>query len=167
MKIIGIVGWSGSGKTTLIVNLLPALRSLDYQVSTIKHAHHDFDMDTPGKDTYAHREAGATEVLVASTRRWALMHELEGEPEPTLDDLVANMMPVDFLLVEGFKAHAHPKIEVHRPALNKPMLQPDDPNIIAVASDTALSGLSVPTLDMTNAEAIAHYIVEHFSRRAA
>lgn len=167
MKIIGIVGWSGSGKTTLIVSLLPAFRALDYRVSTVKHAHHDFDMDTPGKDTFAHRDAGATEVLVASTRRWALMHELKGACEPTLDELVANMAPVDFLLVEGFKAHAHPKIEVFRPELGKPMLQPDDPHIVAVASDAQLSGLSVPLLDMTDSVAVADYIVDHLARRTA
>ena len=167
MKIIGIVGWSGSGKTSLLVRLIPALGELGYRVSTIKHAHHDFDIDKPGKDTHRHRLAGATEVMVGSSRRWALMHELRGEQEPTLDDLVAQMSPVDLVLVEGFKYHPHPKIEVYRPSVGKSILQPDDPLIVAVATDAPLPGLSVPCLDIDDPTAIAGFIVDHCQLKAA
>src|SRR5882672_10099373 len=148
MKIFGLAGWSGSGKTTLLVKLIPELVGRGLAVSTIKHAHHAFDVDQPGKDSYAHREAGATEVLVSSSQRFALMHELRGAPEPSLEDLVRRMTPVDLLLVEGFKAHAHDKLEVHRPALGKPLLYGDDPGIVAVASDVPLTGLRLPRLDV-------------------
>jgi len=137
MKVLGIVGWSGSGKTTLLEALLPLLRTEGLTVSTIKHAHHGFDMDRPGKDTYRHREAGAREVLVASGTRWALLHEIQGE-EPTLPTLLTKLEPVDLVLVEGFKAHPFPKLEVHRPALGKPPIWPDAPDILAVASDVVL-----------------------------
>src|SRR3546814_905780 len=135
MKVLGIAGWSGAGKTTLLSELIPLLVVSGLRVSTIKHAHHDFDIDQPGKDSYRHRHAGAHEVLVSSARRFALMHEHRGEPEPTLDELLAKLAPVDLVLVEGFKASAHPKIEVWRPSVGKPMRQPQDPHIIAVASD--------------------------------
>ncbi|MFZ3176667.1 MAG: molybdopterin-guanine dinucleotide biosynthesis protein B [Methylovirgula sp.] len=135
MRVIGLSGWSGAGKTTLIVKLIPALKARGFSVSTLKHAHHAFDIDKPGKDSYQHREAGATEVLVASANRWALMHELRGAPEPSLAELLAKLTPVDFVIVEGFKAAAHAKIEVHRAANEKPFLFPDDPNIKAVVSD--------------------------------
>ena len=114
MKVLGIVGWSGSGKTTLLTALLPLLRARGLTVSTVKHTHHGFDMDRPGKDTYRHREAGAHEVLVAAGTRWALLHEVIG-PEPSLPELLARMQPVDLVLVEGFKTHPFPKLEVHRP----------------------------------------------------
>ncbi len=137
MKVLGIVGWSGSGKTTQLEALMPLQRGEGLTVSTIKHAHHGFDMDRPGKDTYRHREAGAREVLVASGTRWALLHEIQGE-EPTLPTLLTKLEPVDLVLVEGFKAHPFPKLEVHRPALGKPPIWPDAPDILAVASDAVL-----------------------------
>ena len=126
MRVIGLAGWSGAGKTTLIVKLIPALLGPRFSVSTLKHAHHAFDIDKPGKDSYQHREAGATEVLVASANRWALMHELRGLPEPSLPRLLAHLAKVDFVIVEGFKADAHAKLEVHRVANDKPFLYPND-----------------------------------------
>ena len=135
MRIVGFAGWSGAGKTTLIVKLIPALRARGLSVSTVKHAHHNFDIDKPGKDSYEHRVAGATEVLVASDQRFALMHELRDAPEPSLVELLRKLSPVDLVLVEGFKRDAHAKIEVHRAANGKPLLYPDDPNIKAIVSD--------------------------------
>src|SRR3954447_10594170 len=117
MRIFGLAGWSGSGKTTLLTGVIPELMARGFAVSTIKHAHHEFDIDRPGKDSWRHRRAGARGVMVASSRRWALMHEMHDSPEPSLDELVARMTPVDLLLVEGFKQQPHPKIEVHRPSL--------------------------------------------------
>jgi molybdopterin-guanine dinucleotide biosynthesis protein B len=122
MRIFGLAGWSGSGKTTLLAALIPELAARGLTVSTIKHAHHEFDIDRPGKDSWRHRQAGAREVMVASSRRWALMHELRDAPEPPFEDLVARMSPVDLLLVEGWKWHPHPKLEVHRPSLGKSLL---------------------------------------------
>ena len=133
VRVLGIVGWSGSGKTTLLTKLIPLLRARGLMVSTVKHTHHGFDMDRPGKDTYRHREAGAHEVLVAAGTRWALLHEVVG-PEPDLPELLARMQPVDLVLVEGYKTHPFPKLEVHRPALGKPPIWPGQPDIVAVAS---------------------------------
>jgi molybdopterin-guanine dinucleotide biosynthesis protein B len=161
MRIFGLAGWSGSGKTTLMAALIPEFVSRGITVSTVKHAHHAFDIDQPGKDSWRHREAGAREVMVASDQRWALMHELCNEPEPPLDELVRRMSPVDLLLVEGFKRHAHLKIEVHRPSLGKPLLHPDDPFIVAIACDERLPGLSVPRLPLSDAGAIATYILRY------
>lgn len=159
--IIGIVGRSGSGKTTLLSNLIPLLVARGYGVSTVKHTHHDFDMDQPGKDSYRHREAGAHEVLLASGRRWALLHELRDQTEPSLDDLLARMAPVDIVLVEGFKSHRFPKIEVHRPAAGHPLMAPGDDSIVAVAADVVLNGLKVPLLDVNRAESVADFIVRY------
>ncbi len=159
MRVFGLAGWSGSGKTTLLTALIPELVSRRVTVSTIKHAHHEFDIDQPGKDSWVHRQAGASEVMVASSRRFALMHELRGAPEPSLDELAARMAPVDLLLVEGFKREAHPKLEVHRPSVGKPFLYPDDPHIVAIASDTALAA-PLPVLALANAAAIADFILE-------
>lgn len=159
MRVFGLAGWSGSGKTTLLVRLIPALVARGISVSTIKHAHHGFDVDRPGKDSHAHREAGAREVLVSSANRFALMHELRGAPEPTVAELVARMSPVDLLLIEGFKHHAHDKLEVHRPAIGKPLLAASDPRVVAVASDARLEGLSVPVLPLDDVEAIAGFVV--------
>jgi molybdopterin-guanine dinucleotide biosynthesis protein B len=159
MRIVGLAGWSGSGKTSLVIRLVPELVRRGLSVSTIKHAHHAFDVDKPGKDSHAHRQAGAQEVLVSSANRFALMRELRGAPEPTFEELVARMARVDILLVEGFKRHAHDKIEVHRPTVGKPLLARDDPRIIAVASDAALTGLGVPLLDLDDTAAIADFIV--------
>ncbi len=161
MKIFGLVGWSGSGKTTLMVRLLRELTARGITVSTMKHAHHDFDIDKPGKDSYEHRAAGASEVLVTSANRWALLHELKGAPESTLEDLIARLAPVDLLLIEGFKQLGHDKLEVHRGATAKPLLAPDDPYVVAVASDEPLAELSVPVLHLDDVGAIADFILAH------
>ncbi len=161
MKVFGLAGWSGSGKTTLVVRLIPALVARGLRVSTMKHAHHNFDVDKPGKDSYEHRQAGATEVLVTSRRRWALMHELRDAPEPAIEDLLPHMSTVDLLLIEGFKRQSHAKLEVHRPALGKPLLCPEDPHIVAVASDAPLPQVNLPRLDLDDIEAIADFIVSH------
>ncbi len=160
MRIFGLAGWSGSGKTTLLTALIPELVARGLTVSTIKHAHHEFDIDRPGKDSWRHREAGATEVMVASSRRWALMRELRGAPEAALDELVARMSPVDLLLVEGFKRHPHPKIEVHRPSVGQPLLYPDDPHIVAIASDEILS-VPLPLLPLDEPAVIAGFMLAH------
>jgi molybdopterin-guanine dinucleotide biosynthesis protein B len=158
MRLIGLAGWSGSGKTTLLAKLIPALVAKGQRVSTIKHAHHEFDIDQPGKDSWVHRQAGATEVLVASARRFALMHELRDEPEPTLPELLGRLAPVDIVLIEGFKRDPHPKIEVHRPENGKPLLQPDDPWIAAVASPSRVS-TAVPWLPLDDIDAVADFIM--------
>ena len=167
MKIFGLAGWSGSGKTTLIVKLIPEFVSRGLTVSTMKHAHHKFDIDVPGKDSYEHRQAGASEVMISASQRWALMHEVRDGNEPSVDELIARMSPVDLLLVEGFKWHSHPKMEIHRPSIGKPLLQKDDPEIIAVASDEALAGLSVPMLDLNDVNGIADFILDRCSLKAA
>lgn len=159
MKIIGLAGWSGAGKTTLMVALLAQLTGWGLRVSTIKHAHHDFDIDKPGKDSFRHRQAGAQEVLIASGQRWALMHELRDEPEPSLPQLLSHLSPVDLVVIEGFKAHDHAKIEIHRPDHGKPPLWPADPHILAVASDQPLPQCPLPVLDLNDPAAIAQFIV--------
>jgi molybdopterin-guanine dinucleotide biosynthesis adapter protein len=164
MRIFGLAGWSGSGKTTLAAALIPELVARGLTVSTIKHAHHEFDIDRPGKDSWRHRQAGAREVMVASSRRWALMHELRDKPEPPLEELVANMSPTDLLLVEGWKRHAHPKLEVHRPSLGKPLLYPQDPHVVAIASDEPIAA-PIPLLPLADAGAIADFILDHFGPR--
>lgn len=148
-NVLGIAGWSGSGKTTLITRLIPALVAKGLSVSTIKHAHHSFDIDTPGKDTWRHREAGASEVLISSRARLALMREMRDAPEPELDELLQRLAPVDLVLVEGYKSAGHPKIEVHRAATGKPPLYPDDATVLAVVSDaiTQADGRPVFSLD--------------------
>jgi molybdopterin-guanine dinucleotide biosynthesis protein B len=161
MKLFGLAGWSGAGKTTLVVRLLPALAARGLCVSTMKHAHHSFDIDQPGKDSHRHRAAGATEVMIASAQRWALMHEHGGAPEPTAAALAAHMTAVDLVLVEGFKREPHPKLEVHRAANGKPLLHPGDPHIVAVASDQPLPGVGLPVLSLDDVEAIADFIVDH------
>jgi molybdopterin-guanine dinucleotide biosynthesis protein B len=161
MKVFGLAGWSGSGKTTLVTKLLPELIGRGLTVSTMKHAHHGFDVDQPGKDSYVHRSAGATEVLVASANRWALMHEHRGAPEPKASELMQHMTPVDLLLVEGFKREPHPKLEVYRVANGKPLLHPDDPYIVAVASDEPLIGLHLPLLSIDDVPGIADFIIAH------
>lgn len=158
MLVIGFAGWSGAGKTTLLRRLIPLLTGAGLRVSTVKHAHHEFDVDQPGKDSWEHRQAGAQEVLVASAARWALMHEHRDAPEPGLSELLTRLSPVDLVLVEGFKREAHPKIEVHRAAVGKPLLHPDDPTIRAVASDVALPGCPVPLLDLDDVAAIAEAV---------
>lgn len=158
MKIFGLTGWSGSGKTTLLTALIPVLTASGRTVSTIKHAHHGFDLDQPGKDSWRHREAGAQEVLVASATRWALLHELRG-PEPPLPDLLHRLAPVDIVLVEGFKANPHPKLEVYRPTLEKPPMWPERPDIVAVASDTVLPGCDRPVLPLDDPPAVAGWLL--------
>jgi molybdopterin-guanine dinucleotide biosynthesis protein B len=161
MRIFGLAGWSGSGKTTLLAALIPELAARGLSVSTIKHAHHDFDIDRPGKDSWRHRQAGAREVMVASARRWALMHELRGGAEPSLDELVTQLGPVDVVIVEGFKRHPHPKLEVHRPSLGKPLLYPDDPHIVAIASDEPFAA-PLPLLSLGDPAAVAGFMLDHF-----
>jgi molybdopterin-guanine dinucleotide biosynthesis protein B len=160
VRLIGLAGWSGSGKTTLLAKLLPELLSRGRTVSTIKHAHHSFDVDQPGKDSHTHRLAGAHEALVASARRWALMHELRDEREPTLAELVAHLSPVDLVIVEGFKSERHAKLEVHREAVGKPLLYPNDSNILALASDRRPPNLRLPFAALADVEAIADLVDE-------
>ncbi|MFQ6016802.1 MAG: molybdopterin-guanine dinucleotide biosynthesis protein B [Kiloniellaceae bacterium] len=161
MKVFGLAGWSGSGKTTLMRALIPALVGRGLRVSTMKHAHHTFDIDQPGKDSYEHRRAGATEVLISSAKRWALMHELRGAPELTTEDLVRRMASVDLLLIEGFKQESHDKLEIHRASLGKPLLCRDDPNIVAVATDGPLPGVDLPLLDLGDVGGIADFVIAH------
>jgi molybdopterin-guanine dinucleotide biosynthesis adapter protein len=134
-RVLGITGWSGSGKTTLLTRLLPVLTARGLRIATLKHAHHDFDVDTPGKDSWAHRAAGASEVIVASSRRWVQMHELGGEAEPPLAALLARVSPCDLVLVEGWKRERHPRMEIFRPVLGQAPLWPADPGIVAVAGE--------------------------------
>lgn len=166
MHILGIMGWSGAGKTTLIENLLPRLRARAIAVSTVKHAHHGFDPDRPGKDSYRHRQAGAQEVLIVSDRHWALMADLppgtHGEEATALPGLLARMKPVDLVLVEGFKNADCDKLEVHRAANGKPALFASDPRIVAVASDAALAGCDRPVFGLDGADEIAGFICGHF-----
>ena len=159
MRVFGLAGWSGAGKTTLVLRLLPELARRGVAVSTVKHAHHEFDVDQPGKDSYRHREAGAVEVMVASSRRWALMREHRGAAEPSLEALLGAMSPVDLVLVEGFKPHPHPKLEVHRPSLGKPLLCREDRTVIAVASDAAIADLPVPRLAIDDVAGIAALVL--------
>lgn len=160
MRVIGLAGWSGAGKTTLLTALIPALVARGLRVATIKHAHHAFDLDRPGKDSHSHREAGASEVLVASARRWALLHELRGEAEPTLADLLRRLSPCDLVLVEGFKHGRHRRIEVFRAATGKPALHPDDPRIVAVASDTPWPEAGRPVIPLDDITAIADCVMK-------
>ena len=160
MRIIGLAGWSGSGKTTLITKLIPRLIARGIKVSTLKHAHHGFDLDQPGKDSFFHRAAGATEVIISSAKRWAILHELRDEPERDLRGLVAKMSPVDLVLVEGFKRDTFPKLEIHRAANGKPLIHPEDPHIVAIASDIALPQAKVPVIDLNDIEAIAGLLLK-------
>jgi len=160
MQIFGLAGWSGSGKTTLIVNLIPELVGRGVSVSTMKHAHHDFDIDQPGKDSHEHRLAGAKEVMISASKRWALMHEVRKDNEPSIDELITRMAPVDLLIVEGFKWHAHPKMEIYRKEVGKPLLQINDPEIIAVASDEKLTNLAVPVFNLNDIIGIADFIIQ-------
>jgi molybdopterin-guanine dinucleotide biosynthesis protein B len=162
MRVIGLAGWSGAGKTTLLTRLIPHLRERGLLVSTVKHAHHAFDIDRPGKDSYEHREAGAREVLIASGKRWALLHELpRPEDEPPLHALLAKLSPVDLVVVEGFKTQAHPKIAVHRAANGKPLLVADIPNVRAIASDVPLPDAPVPVVALDDIAAIAQAALDH------
>jgi len=158
MHVMGFAGFSGSGKTTLIEALIPCLCARGLRVSLIKHAHHEFDVDIPGKDSWRHRKAGAHEVLVTSAQRWALMHELRGAPEPDLTAQLAHLSPCDLVLVEGFKREPFAKIEVRRRDHPTPALAPDDPWIVAVASDHPVDAGALPRLDLNDVPAIADFI---------
>jgi len=160
MRIIGLAGWSGSGKTTLLTKVIPRLVARGQRVSTVKHAHHGFDVDQPGKDSHTHRLAGATEVLVGSANRFALVHELRGAPEPRLAELLAKLTPVDLVIVEGYKREGHPKLEVHRAAVGKPLLHPDDPRIVAIAADQPLTA-PLPVVDLDDIEGIVDILLKH------
>lgn len=161
MRILGIAGWSGAGKTTLLAKLIPELTARGIRLSTLKHAHHGFDVDTPGKDSYVHRAAGATEVMVTSGKRWALMHELRDEAEPDVADLLRHMTPVDLLLIEGFKRQPHDKVEIFRGANGKPLLSASDPTYVAILSDAPLPDAHLPVIDLNDIGAIADFILAH------
>jgi molybdopterin-guanine dinucleotide biosynthesis adapter protein len=154
-RVLGIVGWSGSGKTTLLTRLIPLLVQRGLRIATLKHAHHAFDVDTPGKDSYEHRKAGASEVIICSERRWVQMHELGPEPEPTLGELLQRITPCDLILIEGFKGERHPKLEVYRAVVGKPLLYPEDPRVLAIATDAPLQGTHPPQVDLNDIAAVA------------
>ncbi|MEM7598014.1 MAG: molybdopterin-guanine dinucleotide biosynthesis protein B [Pseudomonadota bacterium] len=158
MKLYGIVGWKNAGKTGLMERLVTEITSRGITVSTIKHAHHNFDVDQPGKDSYRHRAAGATEVLLSSANRFALMHELRDEGEPTLEALLARLAPVDLVLVEGYKRDRHAKVEAHRAETGNPLIATDDDTVMAVASDTAVE-VNRPVFDLNDTKAIADFIL--------
>jgi molybdopterin-guanine dinucleotide biosynthesis protein B len=160
-RVFGISGWKNSGKTGLAVRLVSELVRRGYSVSTIKHAHHDFDIDKVGADSFRHREAGAREVTIVSGTRFAIMHELRGEPEPTLDDILGRIAPCDIVLIEGYKREPVPKIEARRlAAANRTPLSPSDPHIVAIAADHEVEGESLPVFDLDDTEAIADFIVK-------
>jgi molybdopterin-guanine dinucleotide biosynthesis adapter protein len=160
MKIFGFAGYSGSGKTTLIEQLIPLFTQRGICVSLVKHAHHTFDIDRPGKDSYRHRAAGCTEVLVTSSRRWALIHELRGAAEPALSEHVKHMSPCDLLLVEGFKREPIPKLEVFRAQVGEPLIHPHDENIVAIASDARMN-TRLPQFDLNAPGPIAEFVMRH------
>ncbi|BCB26818.1 molybdopterin-guanine dinucleotide biosynthesis protein MobB [Sulfurimicrobium lacus] len=160
MKVFGLAGWSGSGKTTLLEKLIPLFVARGLRVATVKQAHHDVDLDQPGKDSYRHRAAGASEVLLASSARWALLHELCDEPEPVLAQHLARLSPCDLVLVEGFKRETIPKLEIHRPVNGKALLYPGDSHIIAIASDAPLEA-PLPCLNLNEPAQIAEFILRH------
>ena len=159
MRIIGLSGWSGAGKTTLLSHAIPVLVARGFKVSTVKHAHHGFDVDIPGKDSHTHRMVGASEVFVSSGARWAHIHELRGEPEPDLEEILKRLTPVDLVIVEGFKRHRHPKLEIYRAVLGKPLLHPDDDWIVALASDGPVPQARVPVLPLDDTEKIADVLL--------
>jgi molybdopterin-guanine dinucleotide biosynthesis protein B len=158
-RVLGIAGWSGSGKTTLLTKLIPYLAARGLRVATIKHAHHAFDVDQPGKDSYEHRKAGALEVIVSSARRWVQMHEVGAGTEATLGELLRRISPCDLVLVEGFKTERHPKLEVYRAAVGKPPLHPDDRRIVAIASDQEFPSAGIPVVDINDIPAVAERIL--------
>ncbi|MEG3618100.1 molybdopterin-guanine dinucleotide biosynthesis protein B [Magnetovibrio sp. PR-2] len=161
--ILGVIGFSGNGKTTLLSNLIPELIKRGKTVSTMKHTHHKFDMDKPGKDSYRHREAGAKEVLLTSNNRWVLLHELREDPAFDMETLIAKMSSVDILLIEGFKSHPYAKLEVHRPSTGKALLASKDDTIIGVATDEQIDGLATPQIDLNDVGQVADFIIAHIS----
>ena len=158
-SVLGIAGWSGSGKTTLITKLIPLLAGRGVRVATLKHAHHAFDVDQPGKDSYEHRKAGACEVIVSSARRWVQMHEVGDGTEATLAQLLRKLSPCDLVLVEGFKTERHPKMEVFRRAVGKTPLHPEDRRIVAIASDEEFPGAGIPVVDINDVAAVADVVL--------
>ena len=160
MKIFGVTGWKNSGKTGLMERLITEFTARGLSVSSIKHAHHSFDIDHPGRDSYRHRDAGARQVLLASRNRWAMMHELRDEDEPSLGDLLKQLSPVDLVLIEGYKRDRHQKIEAHRKETGQPLIAPEDETIVAVASDTSVA-IDRPVLDLNDTAAIASFIAQH------
>jgi molybdopterin-guanine dinucleotide biosynthesis adapter protein len=166
MKPIAIAGYSGSGKTTLIEKVIPQLVMEGVRVSLIKHAHHEFDIDVPGKDSHRHRMAGAMEVMVSSSNRWALMHELRGDAEPSLEEQLARMSPCDVVIVEGWKHHTIPKIEVHRKLADKPLLFTQDKHVIAIATDEHLA-TDLPQFGLDDAEGVAKFIIDYLGLKRA
>jgi molybdopterin-guanine dinucleotide biosynthesis protein B len=159
MRILGLAGWSGSGKTTLLAKIIPRLVELGLTVSTVKHAHHGFDVDTPGKDSHTHRLAGATEVLVASGKRWALMHELRDGGEPTIYELLQKMSPVDLVLIEGFKSALHARIEVYRKEVGKPPFHPENPHVAGIVSDTPFPDAGIPVVGIDDVEGVVKLVL--------
>jgi molybdopterin-guanine dinucleotide biosynthesis protein B len=166
MKVIGIAGYSGSGKTTLIEKVIPVLAREGLRVSLIKHAHHEFDVDQPGKDSYRHRHAGCAEVLISSSKRWALMHELRGAEEAGLQEQLKRLSPCDLVIVEGYKNEPLPKVEVHRRAGHTPLLYPEDASVVAIATDEPLD-TALPQIDLNDAEAVARFIIQHLALNRA
>ena len=160
MKIMGIAGFSGSGKTTLIEKMIPVLVREGIRVSLVKHAHHEFDIDQPGKDSYRHRHAGCGEVLISSSKRWALMHELRAAAEPSLQEQLKHLSPCDLVIVEGYKSEPIPKIEVHRRSSNGPLLYPEDAHVVAVVTDEPLD-TALPQFHLDDAEGVAHFMLQH------
>ena len=158
MRVVGLAGWGGAGKTTLITRVIPVLVRRGLKVATVKHAHHAFDVDQPGNDSWRHRQAGASEVAIASSRRWAIMHELREEAELSIAEILAKLTPVDLVIIEGFKRHAHPKLEVFRAGNDKPLLHPDDDCIVAIATDAPLPQAQVPVVMFDDIEGIANIL---------
>jgi molybdopterin-guanine dinucleotide biosynthesis protein B len=163
MRIFGFAGWSGSGKTTLIEQVIPRLVARGLTVSLVKHAHHSFDLDQPGRDSHRHREAGCREVLVTSGVRWALMHELRGEAEMSLPEALARLSPCDLALIEGYKAYPIPKLEIWRPSVGKPLLHPQDPHIAAIATDdpSRFADGRIPAFSLSALDEIATFVHTH------
>jgi molybdopterin-guanine dinucleotide biosynthesis adapter protein len=157
-RILGIVGWSGSGKTTLITRLIPLLAARGLRIATLKHAHHAFDVDQPGKDSYEHRKAGAMEVIVSSSRRWVQMHEIGEGSEAPLPQLLRQLSPCDLILIEGYKSERHSKLEVFRDAVGKAPLYPEDRHIVAIASDPVIPGIGLPAVDLNDIEAVGNAV---------
>ena len=166
-RVIGVSGWSGSGKTTLLKALIPLLVSRGLKVSTLKHAHHAFDIDQPGKDSHEHRKAGAGEVIVSSARRWVQIHEIGDGPEAALADLLRRLSPCDLILIEGFKADPYAKLEIYRQAVGKGPLHPSDPHIVAIAADVPVPGAGRPVVDVNDIPAVAELVQAHAEPLAA
>ncbi len=160
-KVIGVAGFKNAGKTTLVEKLVVELSRRGYRVSTVKHAHHSFDIDHEGRDSFRHRKAGATEVAVVSRQRWAIIHEMRGGAEPSLAEILAKLAPCDLVIVEGYKRDAHDKIEVRNILLDHPKLAGEDPTVVAVAANGVIAGLPVPQFDRDDVSALASFIEKH------